>query len=122
MTRDSLPFMRSARISDLQEILTPPGNFGQMDVTHKVKIERRSLNGKSHITYQLCQLFWTRGSTHRSSWLAILALSPLNLLTLHYYPQNFKLLTSERNERSLLTGEGILIAAREMTTPQVQAI
>jgi hypothetical protein len=41
---------------------------------------------------------------------------------LHYYTQNFKLLTSERNERSLLTGEGILIAAREMTTPQVQAI
>jgi hypothetical protein len=41
---------------------------------------------------------------------------------LHYYTQNFKLLTSETNERSLLTGDGILIAAREMITPQVQVI
>ena len=40
----------------------------------------------------------------------------------HYYTQNFKLFTSETNERSLLIGDGILIAAREMTTPQVQAI
>jgi hypothetical protein len=49
------------------------------------------------------------------SWqtLALLTLTKL-LGPLHYYTQNFKLFTSERNERSLLTGEGILIAAREM--------
>jgi hypothetical protein len=57
------------------------------------------------------------------SWQS-LALSTLaNLLgPFHYYTRNFKLLTYERNERSLLAGEGILIAAREMATPQVQAI
>ncbi len=49
------------------------------------------------------------------SWqtLALLTLTKLSG-PLHYYTQNFKLFTSERNERSLLTGEGILIAAREM--------
>lgn len=57
------------------------------------------------------------------SWQSLAFMTLANLLgPLHYYTQNFKLLTSERNERSLLTGEGILIAAREMTTPQVQAI
>lgn len=57
------------------------------------------------------------------SWqsLAFLTLTAL-LGPLHYYTQNFKLFTSERNERSVLTGEGILIAAREVMTPQVQAI
>jgi hypothetical protein len=57
------------------------------------------------------------------SWqsLALLTLTQL-LGPLHYYTQNFKLFTSETNERSLLTGEGILIAAREMMTPQAQAI
>jgi hypothetical protein len=49
------------------------------------------------------------------SWqyLALLTLTKL-LGPLHYYTQNFKLFTSERNERSLLAGEGILIAAREL--------
>ncbi len=57
------------------------------------------------------------------SWQSSAFVTLTNLLgPLHYYTQNFKLLTSERNERSLLTGEGILIAAREMTMPQVQAI
>ena len=57
------------------------------------------------------------------SWQSLSFMTLTNLLgPLHYYTQNFKLLTSERNERSLLTGKGILIAAREMTTPQVQAI
>lgn len=38
-----------------------------------------------------------------------------NLLgPLHYYTENFKLFTSEMNERSLLTGKGILIAAGEL--------
>jgi hypothetical protein len=56
-------------------------------------------------------------------WQSSASMTLVDLLgPLHYYTQNFKLLTSERNERSLLTGEGILIAAREMTTPQVQAI
>jgi len=57
------------------------------------------------------------------SWqsLALLTLTKL-LGPLHYYTRNFKLFTSERNERSVLTGEGILIAAREMMAPQVQAI
>jgi hypothetical protein len=57
------------------------------------------------------------------SWQS-LALTTLSnsLGPFHYYTRNFKLLTSERNERSLLTGEGILIAAREMTAPHVQAI
>ena len=53
--------------------------------------------------------------------LAFLTLTKL-LGPLHYYTQNFKLFTSEINEHSVLTGEGILIAAREMMTPQVQAI
>jgi hypothetical protein len=53
--------------------------------------------------------------------LALLTLTKL-LGPLHYYTRNFKLFTSERNKSSLLTGEGILIAAREMTAPQVQAI
>jgi hypothetical protein len=53
--------------------------------------------------------------------LALLTLTRL-LGPLHYYTRNFKLFTSERNERSVLTGEGILMAAREMMTPQVQAI
>jgi hypothetical protein len=53
--------------------------------------------------------------------LALLTLTKL-LGPLHYYTQNFKLFTSDRNERSLLAGEGILIAAREQITPQVQAI
>ena len=57
------------------------------------------------------------------SWRSSASMTLANLLgPLHYYTQNFKLLTSERNERSLLTGEGILIAAREMTTPQMQAM
>ncbi len=57
------------------------------------------------------------------SWQSLAFMTLVNLLgPLHYYTQNFRLLTSERNERSLLTGEGILIAAREMTTPQAQAI
>jgi hypothetical protein len=57
------------------------------------------------------------------SWQSLAFVTLSNLLgPLHYYPQNFKLLTSEKNERSLLTGEGLLIAAREMTAPQVQAI
>ncbi len=57
------------------------------------------------------------------NWQSSAFMTLANLLgPLHYYTQNFKLLTSEKNERSLLTGEGILIAAREMTTPQVQAI
>ena len=57
------------------------------------------------------------------SWqsLALITLTKL-MGPLHYYTRNFKLFTSERNERSVLTGEGILIAAREMMTPQVQAI
>ena len=57
------------------------------------------------------------------SWqsLALRTLTKL-LGPLHYYTRNFKLFTSETNERSLLTGEGILIAAREMMTPQAQAI
>jgi hypothetical protein len=47
------------------------------------------------------------------SWesLALLTLTKL-LGALHYYTQNFKLFTSERNERSVLTAEGILVAAR----------
>lgn len=53
--------------------------------------------------------------------LALLTLTKL-LGPLHYYTRNFKLFTSEGNERSLLAGEGILIAAREKITPQVQAI
>ncbi len=57
------------------------------------------------------------------SWQSLALTTLANLLgPLHYYTRNFKLLTSERNERSLLTGEGILIAAREMATPQLQAI
>jgi hypothetical protein len=57
------------------------------------------------------------------SWQSLASITLTDLLgPLHYYTQTFKLLTSERNERSLLTGEGILIAAREMATPQVQAI
>ena len=57
------------------------------------------------------------------SWQALAFLTLTKLLgPLHYYTQNFKLFTSERNERSVLTGEGILIAAREIMTPQVQAI
>jgi hypothetical protein len=57
------------------------------------------------------------------SWQALAFLTLTKLLgPLHYYTQHFKLFTSERNERSVLTGEGILIAAREMMTPQVQAI
>jgi hypothetical protein len=56
------------------------------------------------------------------SWQS-LALGTLTKLLgpLHYYTQNFKLFTSEKNEGSLLSGEGILIAAREMMTPQLQA-
>ncbi len=57
------------------------------------------------------------------SWQSLAFMTLANLLgPLHYYTRNFKLLTSERNQRSLLIGEGILIAAREMTMPQVQAI
>jgi hypothetical protein len=57
------------------------------------------------------------------SWQSLACVTLTNLLgPLHYYTQNFKLLTSQTNERSLLTGEGILIAAREMATPQVQAV
>lgn len=56
------------------------------------------------------------------SWQSLAFLTLTKLLgPLHYYTQNFKLFTSDRNERSVLTGEGILIAAREMATPQVQA-
>lgn len=53
--------------------------------------------------------------------LAFLTLTKL-LGPLNYYTQNFKLFTSDKNERSVLTGEGILIAAREMMTPQEQTI
>lgn len=57
------------------------------------------------------------------SWQALAFLTLTKLLgPLNYYTQNFKLFTSERNERSVLAGKGILIAAREMMTPQVQAI
>ncbi len=57
------------------------------------------------------------------SWQSSALVTLSNLLgPLHYYTQNFKLLTSEKTERSLLTGEGLLIAAREMTAPQLQAI
>jgi hypothetical protein len=57
------------------------------------------------------------------SWQSLGLLTLTKLLgPLHYYTRNFKLFTSERNERSVLTGEGILIAAREMMMPQVQAI
>jgi len=57
------------------------------------------------------------------SWQSLAFLTLTKLLgPLHYYTQNFKLFTSDRNERSVLTGEGILIAAREMMTPQVPAI
>jgi hypothetical protein len=56
-------------------------------------------------------------------WQSLAFMTLTNLLgPFHYYTENFKLLTSERNERSLLIGEGLLIAAREMTTAQVQAI
>ncbi len=56
------------------------------------------------------------------SWQSLAFLTLTNLLgPLHYYTKNFKNLTSEKNERSLLAGEGILIAARENFTPQVQA-
>ena len=49
------------------------------------------------------------------SWQSLASLTLTNLLgPLHYYTKNFKLFTSERSERSLLTGEGILIAAREL--------
>jgi hypothetical protein len=38
-----------------------------------------------------------------------------NLLgPLHYYSKNFNRFTSESSERSLVTGQGILIAAREL--------
>jgi hypothetical protein len=57
------------------------------------------------------------------SWQALAFLTLTKLLgPLHYYTQNFKLFTSEINEHSVLIGEGILIAAREMMMPQVQAI
>ena len=57
------------------------------------------------------------------SWQSLAFLTLTKLLgPLHYYTQNFKLFTSESNERSLLTGEGILSAGREMMTPLVQAI
>ena len=57
------------------------------------------------------------------SWQSLAFLTLTKLLgPLHYYTRNFKFFTSETNERSLLTGEGILIAAREMMTPQAQAI
>jgi hypothetical protein len=56
------------------------------------------------------------------SWQSLAFLTLTKLLgPLHYYTRNFKLFTSETNERSLLTGEGILIAARETMTPLVQA-
>lgn len=52
------------------------------------------------------------------SWRSLAFVTLANLLgPLHYYTQNFKLLTSEINERSLLTSEGILIAARELCPP-----
>jgi hypothetical protein len=54
------------------------------------------------------------------SWQSLAFATLTNLLgPLHYYTRNFKILTSEGNELSLLTGEGILIAAREMGTPEV---
>jgi len=57
------------------------------------------------------------------SWQSLAFLTLTKLLgPLHYYTQNFKLFTSERSELSVLAGEGILIAACEMMTPQVQAI
>jgi hypothetical protein len=57
------------------------------------------------------------------SWQSSAFVTLTNVLgPLHYYTRNFKLFTSERNEHSVLTGEGILIAAREMMTPHVQAI
>lgn len=52
------------------------------------------------------------------SWQSLASVTLTNVLgPLHYYTQNFKILTSQTNERSLLTGEGILIAARELCPP-----
>ncbi len=49
------------------------------------------------------------------SWKSSSFMTLTNLLgPLHYYTENFSLLTAEINERSLLTGQGILIAAREL--------
>ena len=48
------------------------------------------------------------------SWKSSSFVTLTNLLgLLHYYTQNFKLFTSDRNERIVLTGKGILIASRE---------
>jgi len=38
----------------------------------------------------------------------------------HYYTQNFRRLTSEKNPRSLLAGEGILMAAKEQMPERCQ--
>jgi hypothetical protein len=52
----------------------------------------------------------------------ILAFSALVALLgpYHYYTQNFKRLTSEKNPRSLLAGEGILMAAKEQMPDSCQ--
>ena len=90
-----------------------------------VKLERNALNGKSHATYQSRPRHF--GQEARRTGLPELAIlgssHPYEVAgALHCYTQNFKLFTSETNERSLLAGEGILIAARELMTPEVQAI
>jgi hypothetical protein len=36
----------------------------------------------------------------------------------HYYTQNFKRLTAQKNQQALLAGEGILIAAKETLSQQ----
>lgn len=47
-------------------------------------------------------------------WKELAFLALLGLLgPLHYYTQTFKQVTSERDSRSLLAGEGILVAAKE---------
>ncbi len=49
------------------------------------------------------------------SWQSLSFTTLTNLLgPLHYYTEHFKSFTSEINERSLLSGTGILVAAREL--------
>jgi hypothetical protein len=49
------------------------------------------------------------------TWKSSSFITLTNLLgPLHTYTENFSLLTAEINVRSLLTGKGILIAAREL--------
>jgi hypothetical protein len=54
--------------------------------------------------------------------LAFAALAGI-LGTNHYYTQNFKRLTSEKNSLGLLAGEGILVAAKEeIRKEELQAV